>query len=29
MTPQTKDIVIECTKASDEERISFPQSWRS
>jgi uncharacterized protein YbcV (DUF1398 family) len=25
MTPQTKDIVIECTKASDEERISFPQ----
>lgn len=25
MTPQVKDVVIECTKASDEERIGFPQ----
>lgn len=25
MTPQTRDVVIECTKASDEERIGFPE----
>lgn len=25
MTPQIRDVVIECTKASDEERITFPQ----
>lgn len=25
MKPQVKDVVIECTKASDEERIGFPE----